>query len=212
MFRRTPVSLALVLLFALGAPASFLSAPPCPEPNHDKTTWNYDGGLQMMTDGSVPSGPCFRLTGRASAPNYFENLKREDSDVGTFIHRGHDIVTEFPGRLHLSFLMYDLPCGYEFKPAGTRAYLTRALVGSMRVTFYWKHGLQMRPAPGIVLSHVETRRIPPYASEYADQLPEKLEWEFEFEVPSAGVPVTDSLVIVMLMPDGHIAARAAARM
>ena len=56
----------------------------------------------MMTDGAVPAGPCFRLTGRATAPDFFENLRREDSDLGTLIHRGHDIVTEFPARLHLS--------------------------------------------------------------------------------------------------------------
>jgi hypothetical protein len=31
-------------------------------------------------------------------------------------------------------------------------------------------------------------------------------------LPSAGVPVTDSLVVVLRTPDGHIAARAAARM
>ena len=43
-------------------------------------------------------------------------------------------------------------------------------------------------------------------------MPERFEWEFEFDVPSTGVPVTDSLVMVVRTPDGHIAARAAARM
>jgi hypothetical protein len=211
MTRRPAVILALLAL--LFAPTSFFASPPnTTAPNHEKTVWNYDGGLLMMTDGSVPSGPCFRLTGRATAPDYFENLKREDSDSGTIIHRGHDIVTEFPAKLHLSFLMYDLPCGYEFKQAGTREYLTRAMVNTMRLSFYWKHGLQMKPATGVLPSHFETRRVMPYASERADQLPEKLQWEFEFDVPSAGIPVTDSLVVILLTQDGHIAARAAARM
>jgi hypothetical protein len=70
----------------------------------------------------------------------------------------------------------------------------------------------MRPAAGVTPGPHETRRLQPYASEFGTQLPEKLEWLFEFDVPSAGVPVTDSLVVVLSTPDGFIAARAAARM
>ena len=51
-----------------------------------------------------------------------------------------------------------------------------------------------------------------YAVDLAAELPERFEWEFEFDVPSDGVPVTDSLVVILRAPDGHIAARAAARM
>jgi hypothetical protein len=40
----------------------------------------------------------------------------------------------------------------------------------------------------------------------------KYEWWFQFDVPSAGVPVTDSLVVVIFSPEGKIAARCAARM
>lgn len=208
MSRRHPLLLSFTIFFLLPAIVPFLSA----QPNHVRNIWNYDGGLLFMTDGSVPSGPCFRLTGRATAPNYFDNLKREDTDSGTLIHRGPDMVTEFPAMLHVSFLMYDLPCDYQFQQAGTRVYLTRAMVSTLRLSFYWKHVLKMRPAAGVLPVHFETRRIQPYASEFADKLPEKLEWLFEFDVPSAGVPVTDSLVVVLRTPDGRIAARAAARM
>jgi hypothetical protein len=208
MFRRACVFLSVALLLLSLVPARFLSA----EANHIKTIWNYDGGLLMTTDGSIPSGPCFRINGRVTAPDYFDDLKRVDTDSGSVIRRGREVVTEFPEKVHLSFLMYDLPCDVELKQTGTRAYLTRALVSTMRLSFYWKRGLQMRPATGVVPSHYEIRRIQPYASEFADKLPEKLEWLFEFDVPSAGVPVTDSLVIVLSTPNGYIAARAAARM
>jgi hypothetical protein len=70
----------------------------------------------------------------------------------------------------------------------------------------------LRPITGVVPAHFETRHVVPYAKELAAQLPERFEWEFEFDLPSAGVPVTDSLVVVLRTPDGHIAARAAARM
>jgi hypothetical protein len=43
-------------------------------------------------------------------------------------------------------------------------------------------------------------------------LPERLVWSFEFSVTGAGVPLTDSLVLIFREPDGRIAARVAARM
>jgi hypothetical protein len=208
MSRRQPISLSLALFLLLYPAAPFLTA----RPNHERAVWNYDGGLQMVTDGSIPSGPCFRINGRATALGYFENLKRVDTDTGTLIHRGNDIVTEFPAELHLSMLMRDLPCDSQLQNMGTRSYLTVALVSTFRLSFYWKHGMELRPATGVVLTHHETQRLVPYATALAAQLPERFEWEFEFDVPAKGVPVTDSLVVVFRMPDGHIAARAAARM
>jgi hypothetical protein len=209
MFRR-PALLALAVLLLLPAPSPHAQPPP----NHDKSVWNYDGGLSILTDGGIPNGPCFHLTGRATAPDFFENLKREDTSLGTIIHRGNDIVTEYPAQLHLRFVMYDQSCDFALKSAGTgtHAYLTRSMVSGLRLSFYWKHGLKMRLAQGVMPAHFETRRLLPYATNLAAELPERLEWIFEFDVPSAGVPVTDSLVVIMLTPDGHIAARAAARM
>jgi len=208
MLRRGPASIVLAAALAVSAAAPVSSG----QPNHEKTVWNYDGGLVLMTDGSLPQGPCFRLSGRATAPEYFTNLKRIDSSVGTVLHRGHDVVTEFPEKLHLSFVMYDLPCENQIQQAGTRVYLTRAMVGALRLGFYWKSGLKMRPVTGVVQGYSETRRVLPYAAESTNQLPEKYEWWFEFDLQSAGVPVTDSLVLIMRTPDDRIAARVAARM
>ncbi len=208
MFRRLPAFISIAVLMLLAAFVPFLSA----QPNHEKSVWNYDGGLQLLTDGSLPSGPCFRLSGRATAPGYFDNLKRLDTQLGVIIHRGTDIVTEFPAVLHLSFVMYDMPCNNQIQNAGTRTYLTRALVGTLRLNFFWKRGMTLRPGTGVVPRYFETRRVLPYASELAAELPEKFEWFFEFDVPSAGVPVSDSLVVILRAPGGRIAARAAARM
>jgi hypothetical protein len=58
----------------------------------------------------------------------------------------------------------------------------------------------------------ETRIVVPYAKELADQLPQRFEWTLNFEVPSEGVPLTDSLVVILRTPDKHMAARAAARL
>jgi len=209
MFRR-PLTFAFAALLVL--PSSFAPAASA-APASQKSTWNYDGGLLIITDGSLTSGPCFRLSGRVTAPNFFDNLRREDSKLGTIFHRGHDIVTEFPDKLHVSFVLYDQPCDYSLRQAGTRVFLTRTMVSTLRLSFYWKHGLKLRPAPGIVPGRAETLRISPDRVDPAvPDLPEMFEWYFDFDVPSEGVPVTDSLVVVLHQPGGKIAARAAARM
>lgn len=209
MFRR-PLTFVFAALLALSpALPPVASASPTPP----KSTWNYDGGLLIITDGEIASGPCFRLSGRVTAPNFFDNLRREDSKAGTIFHRGHDIVTEFPEKLHVSFVLYDTPCDYSLRQAGTRLFLTRAMVSTLRLSFYWKRGLKLRPASGVEPGHFETHRITPDRVDPAvADLPEMWEWYFDFDVPSEGVPVTDSLVVVMHQPNGKIAARAAARM
>jgi hypothetical protein len=54
--------------------------------------------------------------------------------------------------------------------------------------------------------------IVPYASSRASELPKRFEWSYHMTVPSKGVPLTDSLVLVFRAPGGRIAARVAARL
>jgi hypothetical protein len=182
------------------------------QPPREKTVWNYDGGVLVVTDGAVTNGPCFRLTGRLKAPGFFNNLRRVDSDHGTFFRRGNDIITEFPERMELSFELYDHPCTDGIQQTATRVYLNKAILRSLHLNFYWKRGLALRPTQGISLKHAEMVPIDPFAAELSNELPKKYEWWFVFDVPSAGVPVTDSLVLVMQTPDGKIVARVAARL
>ncbi len=207
MSARHSISLSLAVLLLFPPLAPFLVA----QHDHETRVWNYDGGLQMMTDGQIPSGPCFSINGHVTAPEYFENLKRVDTKTGASIHRGKYMVTEFPDTVHLSFLLYDLPCTDEIE-GDVRTSLTDALVSTLRVSCYWKRGVEMRPANAVISKHFKTHRLTPHAKGLVTQLSGRLGWEFELDLPSAGVPVTDSLVIILRTPDGHIAARAAARM
>jgi hypothetical protein len=211
MFRRPPAffSLAVFLLLAATSP---LAAAQTKQTKHDKTIWNFDGGISLGTEGSIPDGPCFRLTGRMFAPEFFDNLKRVDSALGTIYRRGNDVVSVFPEKMQLHFRIYDLSCNDQLQAAGTQVYLTRALMESLRLSFFWKRGVHLRPAAGVKPELMEARRVLPYASELAKDLPEKYEWWFEFEVPSENVPVTDSLVILVRTVNGYLAARVAARM
>ncbi len=213
MFCRRPAFSYHAVLLLLAATAPFLCAQVKQEHGkHEKTVWNFDGGLSLITDGSLPDGPCFRLTGRVFAPDFFENLKRVDSELGTVYRRGNDIVSVFPEKLQLSFMIYDLPCSDQMQNTGTRVYLTRALMDTLRLSFFWKHGMYLRPAKGIKPLLMEAQPVPAYGQGLAKDLPEKYEWSFEFEVPSENVPVTDSLVVLVRTANGYVAARVAARM
>ncbi len=208
MFRRHLASLviACLLLLAVPSPSGWANPP------RGKTVWNYDGGISQATEGEIPDGPCFRLGVHLTADNFFENLRREDSTSGTLYRRGNDIVTEFPELMHLKLFVYDWPCADSLQQTGTRLYLTRAMISSMRVNFSWKRGMDLRPAREIKLTNAEAHKILPYAFELAKDLPERYEWLFDFDVPSKGQPLTDSLVIIFTNASGRIIARVAARL
>lgn len=179
---------------------------------HDKSVWNYDGGVLLVTDGSLPEGPCFRISGRLTSPSFFDNLKRINSDSGAMFRRGNETLTQFPDQVILAFIIYDHPCASQLDRTGARVYLTRALMRSLHLSLYWKHGVDLRPITDVQSKYFSVDPVIPYAASKAHDLPEKLEWSYEFVVPSAGVPLTDSLVIILRTPDGHIAARVAARL
>jgi hypothetical protein len=178
----------------------------------DKSIWNYDGGVLFATDGSLPNGVCFRVNGEANAGEFFNNLKRVDDEHGTLFRRGTETVTHFPGELLLSFDIHDQPCAPGLREFEARAHLTREMLGTLRLSFYWKRGVDLRPAKNIIEVHSSVQAIAPYAANLASELPKRYAWSYQLAVPSKDVPLTDSLVLVFRTPDGRIAARVAARL
>jgi hypothetical protein len=193
------------------APALFCISPPAYA--HEKQTiWNYDGGVFLETDGTLANGICFRLMGHVTSGHFFDDLKRiDDKGAETVFRRGKETVTQFPGQLLLSFTIYDLPCSTKLKEAGTRTYLTREIVSNLHLSLFWKRGVELRPLTGFKPVGFSVRPIFPFNTG-AQDLPERLEWFYELTVPSEGVPLTDSLVLIVRTPDDHVAARVAARM
>jgi hypothetical protein len=185
------------------------------QPAHGKTVWNYDGGVYMATDGGIPSGPCFRLTGRVTAPGFFNNLKRLDFDnAETVFRRGDEVVTQYPDEVLLEFFIHDMPCADQSEPSAARTYLTREQISKLRLNLYWKHGIALRPVETVTAKYFGVQRRTPYAPVAArdPEAPEKLEWSYVYAVPSTGIPLTDSLVLIVRTPNDRIAARVAARM
>jgi len=174
--------------------------------------WTYDGGIFLIGDGALPNGPCFRIHGRVTSGNFFDNLKRIDTENGTIFRSGTENVTHFPDELHLSFSVYDQLCPSALKTVGTREYLTREIMSTLRLNFYWKHGVDMRPVGKFKLVNSSVEPILPYATDLASELPKRFLWTYELAIPSAGVPLGDSLVLVFRAPNGRIGARVAARL
>jgi hypothetical protein len=181
----------------------------------DKTVWNYEGGLFVITNGSIPNGPCFRLAGRVTSGDFFDHLKRIDKESGTIFRRGSDTVENFPDQLTLTFLVhdhYDQTCPPREENPDAPKYLTRAMMSSLHLYLFWKRGVEMRPVENVERKYFAVREVIPEAVAQAHDLPEKLEWAYEYVVPSAGVPLTDSLVLVLRDQENHIVARVAARL
>lgn len=196
----------MALAFVCAAPGSLAG---------DKTVWNYEGGLFVMTNGSIPNGPCFRLAGRVTSGDFFDHLKRIDRESGTIFRRGSDTVENFPNQLTLTFLVhdhYDQTCPPREENPEAPKYLTRAMMSSLHLYLYWKRGVELRPVENVERKYFAVREVIPEAVAQAHGLPEKLEWAYEYAVPSAGVPLTDSLVLVLRDEENHIVARVAARL
>src|SRR6266478_10172264 len=109
-----------------------------------KDVLNFDGGIFFETDGSLSEITCFRVSGRAGAPHFFENFKRIDDEHGTQYRRGQEVVKEFPEELHVPLVIFDFPCASQLEHLGPRRYLTQDMMRTLRFSFYWKRGLELR--------------------------------------------------------------------
>lgn len=173
---------------------------------------NYFGGVFLSGEGGIPNGPCFHISGRVTSADFFNSLKSYDSGAGVIFRRGADEVTKFPDRVELSFVVRDEPCSIGLEPVGTGVYLTQETMSKLKLSLYWKRGVDMRPAGKITLENFAVDPIVPYAKALADELPKRYIWSYELGVPATGVPLTDSLVLVFRDKLGQIVARVAARL
>ena len=204
---------AAITLFAL-CPFSLHAAqkPPKDLKPLGKTVWNFDGGAFFATDGKVPDGPCFRMTGQVTALGFFENLKRVDDDRGSTYVRGNETVTEFPPHLVVSILIHDFPCSIKVKDRSFGPWLTKEDVGKLKLKLFWKRGVELRRTTWVEPPRLLIRIVEPSIKPEANDVPERYEWNIQFALPSVGVPIEDSLVLTLEAPDGTIAARTSARL
>jgi hypothetical protein len=212
-----PAASALLLFLAALPYASFSQASrdkkKHEKPPAEKNVWNYDGGIYFQSDGDLPSGPCFRISGRVIANEFFQDLRRIDfEEADTVFRRGKETVTQFPEQMRLEFTIRDFPCSLKVDQPMMRGYLTRPEIEGLRVALYWKRGVELRPVEQVAPPQHFVHPRPAAAAVGTEELPERFEWFYVYDIASADVPVTDSLVVVLRTPSGNFAARVAARM
>jgi hypothetical protein len=173
---------------------------------------NFDGGILFETDGSLSDRTCFRVKGSVTAPQFFDNFKRIDDAHGTVYRRGQEVLTEFPEELHVAFVIFDIPCANQLQQPGPRRYLTLEMMRSLRFLFYWKRGIELRRIENLKQEAATAEPVEPYNTESREELPKRFRWFLDFTIPSAGVPLTDRLVLMVHTADGRTAARVAARL
>ena len=177
-----------------------------------KDVLNFDGGILFETDGSLSEITCFRVSGRATAVQFFDGLKRIDDEHGTQYQRGQEVLTEFPEELTVSLVIFDFPCPGQLKKPGPRRYLTKEMMRSLRFSFYWKRNLELRHIENLKQVAARAEPIELYNAEIKDDLIKRYRWFVDFAIPSAGVPLTDRVVLMIRTADGRMAARVAARL
>src|SRR5579863_2718471 len=180
MLCRMPRPVVIALAFSLAAlPYASFSQASRDNKKHErsapeKNIWNYDGGIYFQSDGDLPNGPCFRISGRVIANDFFQELKRIDfDDADTVFRRGKENVTEFPERVRLEFTVKDFPCSLKVDEPPTRGYLTRPEIEKLRVALYWKNGVDLHGVEQVAKPQffVHPRPAPSYV--VTEQLQEK---------------------------------------
>lgn len=210
--RTYKAALAVILSFFCFAPVAYASQHKKKQPPQEKMVWNYDGGVFFETDGTLPNGVCFRVSGRMTSQDFFDDLKRVDTEDGTIFRRGNQSVTQFPDSVDISFSIHDQLCPSGVQQIGRRTYMTEEMMKNLRLSIYWKHGVDMHLTKNVKILSARMDEVHPYAASLAAELPRRYEWSYQLVVPSAGVSLFDSLAFVFRTPDGRIAARVAARL
>ncbi len=177
-----------------------------------RTVWNLDGGVFFSTDGHLPNGSCFRLSGQLTAPDFFDGLRRVDAADGTTYVLHEKVVTVYPPELFLTLHLLDFPCTFDLKETVVRPPLTREIMSTLRLNFFWKDGIAMRPVEASKRTAASVKRLAPYAADAASELAPRFEWNYAFTVAGENVPLTSDLVLVIETEDHKIAARVAARL
>ena len=178
-----------------------------------RTVWNLDGGIFFSTDGHLPNGSCFRLSGQMTAPDFFDGLRRVDTAENTTYVLRDKVVTVYPNELLVTLHLLDFPCTLDLKDSSARPPLTRELMSTLRLNFYWKDGITMRPVGSSKRTAATARRLESYATgAAAEELAPRFEWNYGFTVAGQDVPLTNDLVIIIENEERKIAARVAARL
>jgi len=147
--------------------------------------------------------------------DFFDRLKRIDKASGTIFRVGTENVESFPDQLTLTFVVrdwYDRTCPSREEKPDAPKYLTRAMMSSLHLYLFWKRGVELRPVENVERKYFAVKRLFQKQPRARMICRCGLNGSTNISCRARGVPLTDSLVLVLRDAENHIVARVAARL
>jgi hypothetical protein len=145
---------------------------------------------------------CLMLGARAVAGDFFKDLRARDTQGKRTFQKHAKAVQSFPERLTVKIDAAFDSCAGKTVLEGDRCHLRLSdeFMSSLQFEAYWKHGFEMQKAEVEVLSAEQS-------SDLASIAPGAKLWKYELSVKSGNIPLTESLIVVILTPNGRIVSR-----
>jgi hypothetical protein len=145
---------------------------------------------------------CLMLGAKAVAGDFFKDLRARDTREGRRFQKHAKTVKSFPERLTVKIVAGLDGCVGKKVLDCDRCdlRLNDEFMNSLQFEAYWKQGFDMQKAEFEVLSAEQSNdlaRVEPSA---------KL-WKYELSIKSESIPLTNSLIVVILTPNGRIVSR-----
>ena len=154
---------------------------------------------------------CLILYGYLEAGDFFDNLRSRKTANGAEFRRGTQAVHTFPESVTVKVVAQLGRCSRRERAleggnvGSSRVRLDDDFMRSVTFEASWNHSFDEKPAE---LGALAAGRLP-----NPTQLPNDRDWwEYEFEVRSAGVSLSDALVIILQSRDEKMIARMSARL
>ena len=145
---------------------------------------------------------CLMIGARAVAGDFFKDLRSRNSNNGVTFSKHRQKVRVFPERLTVKVdAGFDRCVGRGPVDCDRCDFqLSSEFMNSLQFEAYWKNGFAMQKADIEVLNVEQSNdlaRIAPFA---------KL-WKYELSVRSENIPLSDTLVVILLSSDGRVLSR-----
>ena len=163
-----------------------------------------NGGSMSLGADSIHTNEdvCLMLGARAVAGDFFKDFRARDTREGRTFQKHGKAVKSFPERLTVK-----IDAGLDSCVGGKALdcdrcdlRLNNEFMNSLQFEAYWKHGFDTQKADIDVLRAEQSNDL-------ASIAPRAKLWKYELLVKSENVPLTDSLVVIVLTPNGRIVSR-----
>ena len=175
------------LLLACCAVSSALSIIPSATLSHQEHTRIVPIDDVMFSDGKL----CVPLTVAMTSSDVSTGLRLIQTRPGSRSYKHVPPITEFPDQISVFARASMLPCSFDpYIPVSPED--ARRFMNTLSFTFEWKSQFERRPVEA-----VSSRLMSPGPSLWPENEKPVPVWSYIFTVKTAGVPVTNDLVITV---------------